>query len=140
MDGAGISARHRPGVAVEPLSVAVALLIAVLAGAAIPLLFQLWVTLQSARRVAERLDRVTARLEEGQRLEELVQAVDGLTSAARQIGNGVKVASAIGAAIGPAAAAAIQSWRASQKDAVEEPPPTARDGATAQETHREVRP
>jgi hypothetical protein len=124
---------------VEPLSVAVALLIAVLAGAAIPLLFQLWVTLQSARRVAERLDRVTARLEEGQRLEELVAAIDGLTSAARQIGNGVKVASALGAAIGPAAAAAVQAWRA-QKAAVEEPPPAARDGATAQETHREVRP
>jgi hypothetical protein len=108
------------------------MLVAVLAGAAIPLMFQLWMTIQAARRVAERLDRVTARLEEGQRVDELIAAVDGVTRAARQIGDGVKVASAIGAAIGPAAAAAIQAWRASQGGAPEEQAaPPQRDGVAA---------
>ena len=123
----------------EEWGVAVAILIAVLAGAAIPLLFQLWMTLQSARRVAERLDRVTARLEEGQRVEELMSAVDGLTRAARQIGDGVKVASAIGAAIGPAAAAAIHAWRSGQQVADEDLPPPTRDGVAGQQATKEAR-
>ncbi|HET7754448.1 MAG TPA: hypothetical protein VFK85_11115 [Anaeromyxobacteraceae bacterium] len=111
----------------EPWSVAIALLVAVLAGAAIPLMFQLWMTIQSARRVAERLDRVTARLEEGERIDELLAAMDGITRAARQIGDGVKIASAIGAAIGPAAAAAINAWRNSQAEAEPRAAPS-RDG------------
>lgn len=111
----------------EPWSVAIALLVAVLAGAAIPLMFQLWMTIQSARRVAERLDRVTARLEEGDRIDELLAAMDGITRAARQVGDGVKIASAIGAAIGPAAAAAINAWRSSQAEAEPRAAP-ARDG------------
>lgn len=123
----------------EPWSIAIALLVAVLAGAAIPLMFQLWMTVQAARRVAERLDRVTARLDEGQRVDELVAAIDGLTRAARQIGDGVKIASAVGAAIGPAAAAAINAWRASQPDA-EPPAATPRDGAASPQKKPEARP
>lgn len=118
-------------------SVVVPILVAVLAGAAIPLLFQLWATVRSARRVVDRMDRVTARLDEGQRLDELIAAIDGVTRAAKQLGEGVKIASAVGAAIGPAAAAAVQAWRASQVAPVEREPQQRNGVNVAREERRE---
>ena len=104
-------------------------LAAVLVGAAIPALVQLRATLRAAEQAfrrtgtgldealgataaaARRFDGLVTRLEAGGRIEQLL---DGLASTTRALGHlrdGLKVASAVGAAVGPAVAAAVHVFR-----------------------------
>jgi hypothetical protein len=105
------------------------ILMAVLAGAAIPVLVQARATLRTlekalqrsgprldealaaATAAAGRLDRAVVRLEEGGRLERLVDGVASATRAVGHLRDGVRVASAVGAAVGPAIAAAVHALR-----------------------------
>jgi hypothetical protein len=96
-----------------PWDVAGPILLAVLVGAALPLLLQASAAVRSTRRLVERLDRIAAKLDDGRRVEALAAAIDDLSAAARQVKDGVRVASAIGAALGPAAGAAVRAWRES---------------------------
>jgi hypothetical protein len=105
---------------------------ALLAGAALPVLAQARVSLRAWQRLAEeagpRLNRsldevaeVTVKLRReltafdggGGRVAEALQSVDELGRAAGELRRTVKVAAAIGAAVGPAIAAATRTMRES---------------------------
>lgn len=72
--------------------------------------------LAAVTAAARRLDRLTARLEEGRRVETLLEGVDALSSTIARMNDAVRVASALGAAVGPAITAAARSWHAAQPD------------------------
>jgi hypothetical protein len=98
--------------------------VALLVGMTLPALVQLSLALRALRTttaradaalvavtsIAQRLDRMTARLEEGDRLDRLLAGVDTLSRAASHLADGVRFASAVGAALGPAVGAAVRSW------------------------------
>jgi len=109
--------------------------VALLIGALLPALVQLTPTLRAWRATAERteravvaitataerLDRLTARLEEGGRIEHFLQAIDSLSRTVTRLQEATRVAAAVGAAVGPAVGAAVRSWRASQGDGASRP-------------------
>lgn len=112
----------------ESWGIALVVLAAVLVGAAIPALVQARATLralESALRssgprleealaavagAAGRLDRMASRLEEGGRIEQLVDGVAAVSRMVSQLRDTVRVASAVGAAVGPAIAAAVHAF------------------------------
>ncbi len=114
----------------ESWQTAVTVLLAVLVGAALPVLVQTWAAVRSARVVLERnserldralealsatavrVDRVAARLEDGRRLEHFVDALTALSESVNQLRDTARVAAALGAALGPAVGAAVRAWRA----------------------------
>ena len=114
----------------ETWNFALVILAAVLTGALLPVLFQLRATLRSAQAVLEAttpkltspLDEVlqtvrqvrlvTAGLTEHQpQVQEFMAAIAGLTTTMNQLQASVRTASAVGAAVGPALAAAFQAFR-----------------------------
>jgi len=118
-------------------------LAAVLAGVAIPALVQLRATLRAAEQAfhrsgagldealaattaaARRIDSFVVRLEDGGRVE---QVLDGLVAASRSLSHlrdGLKVASAVGAAVGPAVAAAVHALREGRAVSPTAPPQVA---------------
>jgi hypothetical protein len=104
-------------------------LVSVLLGALLPVLVQLWMTLRTVQRrlegtadrldraleglgvAAERLNRATQPLDDGRRVRELMDAVDGLAKTVNELRSSAKVASTVGAAIAPAIAAAVRALR-----------------------------
>ncbi len=126
----------------EAWNVAVVILAAVLTGALLPVLFQLRATLHSAQAVldgaAPKLTRaldemalatgelrtVVAGLAQNRpQVQEFMEAVAGLTGTMNQLQSTVRTASAVGAAVGPAVAAAFQAFRAIRaEDAVQQRP------------------
>jgi hypothetical protein len=104
--------------------------VALLVGALLPVLFQLLLTLRAVRSAveragpalasitatAERLERLTARIEEGGRVETVLGALDSLSHTVGKLQETARLASTIGAAVVPAVAAAVQAWRASRGD------------------------
>jgi hypothetical protein len=104
-------------------------LVSVLLGALLPVLVQLWLTLRTVQRrldrtadrldraleglgvAAERLNRATQPLDDGRRVRELMDAVDGLARTVNELRSSAKVASAVGAAVVPAIAAAVRALR-----------------------------
>jgi hypothetical protein len=125
----------------ESWGVALVVLLAVLLGAALPALVQLRATLkameQTLRHSAPRLDAaldattaavgrvdaLVARLEEGGKLERLVEGLASLDRLVHQVRDGVRVASAVGAAVGPALVAAVHALREDQDREVATPTP-----------------
>lgn len=107
---------------------------ALVVGALLPVLVQLKLTLRSLgatgdrlaaeagaalaalTATAQRLDRLTARLEEGRRVETLLDGVDALSATIARLNDAARVASALGAAVGPALAAAARSWSAAHTE------------------------
>mgnify|MGYP000995983555 CR=1 FL=1 len=107
---------------------------ALLVGALLPVLFQLKLTLRTlgatgdrlsveasaalaaVTATAQRLDRLTARLEEGRRVDTLLEGVDSLSATIARLGDAARVASAVGAAVGPAITAAARSWSAARTE------------------------
>ncbi len=107
---------------------------ALLAGALLPAIVQLWLSLRSlgaaAERIsaqaeqalvavtstAQRIDRLTGRLEQDQHVDHLLAGVDSLSRTVVQLNEAVRVASALGAAVGPAIGAAVNAWRAARSD------------------------
>jgi hypothetical protein len=108
-------------------------LVSVLLGALLPVLVQTWLTLRAVQRrlegtadrldraleglgvVAERLSRATQPLDDGRRVRELLGAVDGLSRIVNELRSSAKVASAVGAAVAPAIAAAMRALRGPQE-------------------------
>ncbi len=98
----------------ESWQTAVVVVVAIVAGALLPVLVQLSLTIRSSRTVledtsvrlgraldavaatAERLDRITA----------------GLERTVAQVRDSVRIASAVGAAVAPSVGAAVKAWRA----------------------------
>jgi len=101
-------------------AVAVVVLVAVLVGAWIPVAVQLLLTLRSANRVLGELSHTAKSLDGA------VKDIEQLTHAASQLQGSLRLVSAIGAAVGPAVAALIQSLRAP-----EEPEPAGENGGHA---------
>jgi hypothetical protein len=115
--------------AIESWGVAVVVLASVLVGVAIPVLLQLRATLRAMEKTlqhsgtrleealgattaaAARIDGMVARLEEGGRIEQLVDGIAAVTRMATQLRDSLRVASAVGAAVGPAVAAAVHAFR-----------------------------
>jgi hypothetical protein len=89
--------------------------------------------LEAVTATPRRLDRLTARLEEGQRVEGLLAGIDSLSRTVVQLQETVRVASAVGAAVGPAIGAAVRAWRATRPDD-DAAPERAGDGAVVQDT------
>lgn len=124
---------------VESWGIALVVLAAVLVGAAIPALVQARSTLRALESVlrrsgprldealgvtasaAGRLDKLVARLEEGGRIEQLVDGVAAVSRTVSQLRDTVRVASAVGAAVGPAIAAAVHALRDGSEAATSTP-------------------
>lgn len=114
--------------------VAVLMVGALLTGALLPVLVQAWLSLRAAgagaerlaadartalaavTATAQRLDRLTARLEEERRLDRVLEGIDSLSRTLVRVNDAVRVASALGAAVGPAITAALRSWSAAHPD------------------------
>jgi hypothetical protein len=123
----------------ESWGIALVVLAAVLVGAAIPVLVQLRATLramektirQSGARLDQALGATTAaagkiealvvRLEEGGRIEQLVDGVAAVSRMVNQLRDTLRVASAVGAAVGPAVAAAVRAFREDREEAAPAP-------------------
>ena len=114
--------------------------VALLTGAILPALVQLTLALRAVRAAmerseraivaitvtAERLARLTARIEEGGRVDRLLEAIDSLSGTVTRLQETARVAAAVGAAVGPAVGAAVHAWRASRGEGA-----TSRGGAGA---------
>ncbi len=123
----------------ESWGIALVVLAAVLVGAAIPVLVQLRATLrtmektlqQSGARLdqalgattaaAGKIDALVVRLEEGGRIEQLVDGVAAMSRMVNQLRDTLRVASAVGAAVGPAVAAAVRAFREDREEAAPAP-------------------
>jgi monomeric isocitrate dehydrogenase len=99
--------------------------VALLVGALLPVLFQLVLTLRAVRSVAEqagpvvasvavtaeRLQRITEKLEADGRVDGALAAIDSLTRTVAKLQETARLASTVGAAVVPALAAAVQAWQ-----------------------------
>lgn len=139
----------------EGWQIALVVLFALLVGALLPLLAQLYATLHTIRqvvdksardveaaaekmhRVADRVDRLGAALEKDGRIEEIV---DGLTSAAQvmnQMQGTLRMAGTVSAAVVPAVAAAVKAWKdAHHEDPSRGPAEPAPDASTGEGKER----
>lgn len=140
----------------ESWQTATVVLLAVLVGAAIPSLVALSSALRSARRTmdrsgaqladalvavtaaVERFDRLASRLEEGKRIETLVESVTALSQTVNRFRDVVRTASAVGAAVAPAVGAAVKAWRETRRE--EEPGPDGQAEPRARGEEKEVEP
>jgi hypothetical protein len=123
----------------ESWGTALVVLAALLVGAAIPALVQLRATLRAMEKTlqrsgarldealgattaaAGRIDALVVRLEEGGRIEQLVDGVAAVSRMVSQLRDTVRVASAVGAAVGPAVAAAVHAFREDREVATPTP-------------------
>jgi hypothetical protein len=123
----------------ESWGTALVVLAAVLVGAAIPVLVQLRATLRAMEKTlqrsgarldealgattaaAGRIDAFVVRLAEGGRIEQLVDGVAAVSRMVSQLRDTVRVASAVGAAMGPAVAAAVHAFREDREVATPTP-------------------
>ena len=124
----------------ESWGIALVVLAGVLVGVAIPALVQLRATLHAMEKTlqrtgsrldealgasaaaAARIDALVVRLEEGGRIEQLVDGVAALSRMVVQLRDTVRVAAAVGAAVGPAVAAAVHAFRQDRETAAEPTP------------------
>ena len=119
---------------------------ALLVGAMLPAALQLAPALRSLRAsatqaerafaavaaTADRLERLSARVEQGGRLEHLLEAIDSLSRTVTRLQETARIASAVGATVAPAVGAAVRSWRQSREDGA-----PASNGAGAASPHPE---
>ena len=122
----------------EAWNVAAIVMLAILVGAAIPVLIQLFLTLRSARQVLDRtgprldlavseihqvtgkVNRLADNLDGGaEHLGKLVQESGELARTLGKFRRSVQSASAMGSAVGPAVAAAIHAFAAQRQAAAE---------------------
>jgi phosphopantothenate synthetase len=129
----------------EAWQVAMLVLVAVLAGALLPLVVQAYGTLHTLRtiseksakdveaavasfhRISDRVDRLTAALEKDGKIDEIVDGVASAAHLVNQLRGTMQVAGTVSAAVVPAAMAAVRAW----KGAMHEDPPQAPPEAPA---------
>jgi hypothetical protein len=138
---------------------ALVVLAAVLVGASIPALVQMRATLRAMEKTlqrsgarldqalgatsaaAGRIDALVVRLEEGGRIEELVDGIAAVSRMVAQLRDTVRVASAVGAAVGPAVAAAVHAFREDREVAAAEADPAEEiSGAVQPEQRKQAMP
>ena len=128
--------------------VALVVLVAVLVGALIPLIVQLYGTLhalrtvveksakeveagmQSIHRTADRLDRLGAALEKDGKMAEIVEGATSAAQMMNQLRGTMQIAGPVAAAVVPAVAAAVRAWRGAN----EADPPASPDDRPAPES------
>jgi predicted PurR-regulated permease PerM len=141
----------------DPVQVALLVLVAVVVGMLIPLVFQLYSLAHSARELveksskdveatlkgvhhaAERIDRLTEKLERDGRIDTIV---DGLTSAAQvasQMKSTLHTATTVAAAAAPAIAAAVHAFRAGMDDPPRHEAPAAEEDSPRRERKEAAR-
>ena len=119
--------------------VALVVLAAVMVGALLPLVVQLYGTLHTLRtvvdksakdieaamgsihRTAERLDRLGSALEKDGKIDDIVAGVTSAAQIVNQMRGTLQMATNVSAAVVPAVSAAVRAW----KGAMEEDPPSA---------------
>ncbi len=129
----------------EGWQIALVVLVAVLVGALLPLLVQLYGTLHTMRtvveksakdveaalagihRTADRLDRLGAALEKDGKMAEIVEGVASAAQLVNQLRGTLQVAGPVAAAVVPAVMAAVRAWKGAMHEdpspeAPEEPP------------------
>jgi len=130
----------------DGFQIAFLVLAAVVVGALLPLLVQLYLALHHLRRgleettrdvkrVAERFDRLSAGLEKDGRLDAMASAVLTLSDLALELREILKIASAVSGAVAPALAAAVRAWRAEPARASD--PIPGPDGPGGEESNHE---
>jgi hypothetical protein len=121
-------------------------LLALLAGAALPVLVQARASLRAWQRTAEEVSEVAGRVRRelvafehgGARVASALESVDELGRAALELRRTVKVAAAIGAAVGPAIVAATRAMRNSPAAAAAGGANGVNDDSSRKETHHEA--
>jgi len=129
----------------EGWQIALVVLVAVLVGALIPLVVQLYGTVQTLRKVAEksakdveaallgihrtadRLDRLGAALEKDGKMESIIEGATSAAQMVSQLRSAMQIAGPVAAAVVPAAMAAVRAWKEAMEPdptsaAPEEPP------------------
>lgn len=127
----------------ESWGIALVVLAAVLVGTAIPVLVQYRATLRAMEKTlqrsgprldealgatiaaAARIDALVVRLQEGGRIEQLVDGIAAVSRMLSQLRDSVRIASAVGAAVAPAVAAAVHAFREDRQVATTTPQQTA---------------
>ena len=118
----------------EGWQVALVVLVAVLVGALLPLIAQLYGTLHTLRavveknakdieaavvaihRTAERVDRLGSALEKDGKLTEIVDGAASLAQMLNQMRGTMQIAGTVSAAVVPAVAAAVRAWKAAMDE------------------------
>jgi hypothetical protein len=133
----------------EGWQIALVVLVAVLVGALLPLIVQLYGTLhtlravveksakdveagvQSIHRTADRIDRLGAALEKDGKMAVIIEGATSAAQMVNQLRGTMQVAGPIAAAVVPAVVAAVRSWKGAM-DA--DPPPAAPEDPPAPES------
>jgi phosphoribosylcarboxyaminoimidazole (NCAIR) mutase len=123
----------------DGLQIALVVLAAVMVGALLPLVVQLYGTLHTLRtvidksakdveaamvsihRTADRLDRLGSALEKDGKIDDIVAGVTSAAQMVNQMRGTLQMASTVSAAVVPAMTAAVRAW----KGAMDEGPPSA---------------
>jgi len=131
----------------DSLQIAFLVLAALLVGAFLPLLAQLYFVLNHLRRglaetvgdvqrVAERIDRLTGELERDGKLDAMASGIVALSDTAIQLRETLKIASALGGALAPSVAAAVRAWRSEpERGGGRTPGPDGRGGDGEESSH-----
>jgi hypothetical protein len=133
----------------EGWQIALVVLVAVLVGALIPLIVQLYGTLhtlravveksakdveagvQSIHRTADRIDRLGAALEKDGKMAVIIEGATSAAQMVNQLRGTMQVAGPIAAAVVPAVVAAVRSWKGAMEA---DPPPAASEHPPAPES------
>ncbi len=133
----------------EGWQIALVVLVAIVVGAAIPLIVQLYGTVQALRalmeksakdvesalagihRTADRLDRLGAALEKDGKMAEIVEGAASAAQMVSQIRSTMQVAGPVAAAVVPAVIAAVRAWKGAM---VPDPSPGAPEEQPAPES------
>ena len=102
----------------EGWQVALVVLAAVLVGALLPLIAQLYGTLHTLRgtvvaihRTTERVDRLGSALEKDGKLTEIVDGAASVAQMLNQVRGTMQIAGTVSAAVVPAVVAAVKAWK-----------------------------
>ena len=125
----------------EGWQIVIVVLVAVLVGALLPLLAQLYGTLRTLRavveksakdieaavvsvhRTAERVDRLGAQLEKDGKLTDIVDGVANAAQMLNQMRGTLQMATTVSAAVVPAVAAAVRAWKGAMDEDPSRPAP-----------------
>jgi uncharacterized protein YoxC len=128
----------------DGLQIALVVLAAVMVGALLPLVVQLYGTLHTLRtvidksakdveaamvsihRTADRLDRLGSALEKDGKIDDIVAGVTSAAQMVNQMRGTLQMASTVSAAVVPAMTAAVRAWKGAME---QDPPPAAPEGA-----------
>ena len=138
----------------EGWQIALVVLVALLVGAVLPLLVQLYATLHTLRsvteksakdveaallaihRTADRLDRLGAALEKDGKMAEIVEGAANAAQMVNQLRGTMQVAGPVAAAVVPAVIAAVRAWKGGMEPDPPSPTPEEQPASTSSTRER----